>query len=52
MFQVANIQPGLYDLKIQIAGFKTRTSTDLQLDQNQNMNLGKKYRKKIQCQAL
>ncbi len=40
VFQVANIQPGLYDLKIQIAGFKTRTSTDLQLDQNQNMNLG------------
>ena len=39
-FQVANIQPGLYDLKIQMAGFKTRTSTALQLDQNQNMNLG------------
>ena len=39
-FQVANIQPGLYELKIQLAGFKTRTSTDLQLDQNQNMNLG------------
>ncbi len=39
-FQISNIQPGLYTLKIQSSGFKSLTQTDLQLDQNQNMNLG------------
>ncbi len=40
IFRVLNIQPGLYDLKYQASGFKTKTSTGLTLDQNQNMNLG------------
>ena len=39
-FQISNIQPGLYTLKIQSSGFKSLTQTDLQLDQNQIMNLG------------
>lgn len=39
-FQLSNIQPGLYTLKIQSTGFKGLTQTDLQLDQNQIMNLG------------
>ncbi len=40
-FQLSNIQPGLYTLKIQASGFKTLTQTELQLDQNQIMNLGR-----------
>ena len=39
-FQVGNIQPGLYTLKITAAGFKSLTRTELQLDQNQILNLG------------
>lgn len=39
-FQIANILPGIYTLRIQQNGFKTLTRTDLTLDQNQNMNLG------------
>lgn len=39
-FQVANILPGVYTLRITQNGFKTLTRTDLTLDQNQIMNLG------------
>ncbi|MCX6606140.1 MAG: carboxypeptidase regulatory-like domain-containing protein [Acidobacteria bacterium] len=39
-FQLGNIQPGLYTLKFTAAGFKTLTRTDVQLDQNQNLNFG------------
>ena len=39
-FRVLNIQPAMYELKFQAAGFKTKTNTALTLDQNQNMNLG------------
>lgn len=39
-FQLGNIQPGLYTVKFTAAGFKTLTRTDVQLDQNQNLNFG------------
>jgi hypothetical protein len=39
-FQISNILPGLYTLKLTQNGFKTLTRTDLTLDQNQIMNLG------------
>ena len=39
-FQLGNIQPGLYVLRFQGAGFKTLDRTEITLDQNQIMNLG------------
>lgn len=40
IFQVSNIQPGTYKLRIEAAGFKSLDRTTLRLDQNQILNLG------------
>ena len=40
VFVLNNVQPGLYTIKSEVAGFKTLERTNLRLDQNQIMNLG------------
>lgn len=40
LFQLINIQPGYYTLKIEASGFKSLERTDVRLDQNQTLNLG------------